>query len=291
MKKRKDILCFAGLFLVLLAIAAIADRFMSMGERSYSTIRWEADTLLVQRYESEEATLITDPEEIAALRAAYEWQNTHLECCMQEDRDFTVYAYRDGELVSALFGVDDMTHESYNTKFRRKLYNMGQRETNVFITELKVPSGVYPEHVTSRFPEVTLLPKDAWEAQGPTLTAETTIYYEGDQPEEAMEYAELGEYAQDDVFLPLQEALESEGVLRRTWEAHSSRSSSGRSGPCYYTREVTFEVTKKPSFDTFGELDLEYDEGGAWSAFLVSEEELSDADWAVLKEMGIKKVR
>jgi len=55
--------------------------------------------------------------------------------------------------------------------------------------------------------------------------------------------------------------------------------------------KIPFEVTKKPSFGTFGELELEYDEGDAWSAFLLSEEELSDADWAILKEMGMKKAQ
>jgi len=254
-------------------------------DKIYGTMEWDADALLVYRHRNGKSTLITDSEEISALQETYEWKNMHQDCDMWNGVTYTIYVYRDGELVSQVYGYGNPLRNSYNRDFRKAIYRLGRMEANVHAAQVTVPSGIFPEDVAALIPGAELFSQSS-EAKGLQLIASYSAAYEGELPEPAKKTTALGEYAPDDVFLPLQEALQEEGILYSTGRVRISTIGSSR-----YQRQIEFTLMAMPSFETFGELELEYDEGDAWSAFLVSEEELSDADWAVLKEMGIKKVR
>ena len=96
---------------------------------------------------------------------------------------------------------------------------------------------------------------------------------------------DLGEFAGDAPFLPLQEALAEAGVLRE-----ASRTRFTRSGDGAVTRQVTFYVTDLsdlPDLSAVAGLTLTYHEAESWTARIVTPEKMTDTDRAALQALGV----
>ena len=262
-------------------------------DKVYGTIEWNADALLVCRTGSGQGTLITDPSEIAELQNSYEWTNFHLECCVGVP-NFWIYVYQDGEPVTTLWGYDNPKSDAYNRAYSKKLYDMGQRTPNVWVDDITIPSGIFTEDLVHALPSIMFLPQRPEErhARGPYLTATYVAFFDQDTDmgKAAENSSPLSSFVADDIFLPLQQALQQEGILRGTSNVRCTlRSGSLVAGETYYERTITFYLTGKPSFEEYGSLSLEYSAGREWYAFIVSSIPLTETDWKVLTSLGVSK--
>lgn len=73
---------------------------------------------------SRSSVTITDPDDIAALRAAYRWTNEHLHCCLDGEVAAYLSVAVNGSLRSTEPGkiYADPAVPSYNAEFRRLLF-------------------------------------------------------------------------------------------------------------------------------------------------------------------------
>lgn len=278
---------------MLLALCLLLCGCELLVEKSHGKLTWEADTLLVYRYGSGEALLVEDQATILALRDSFEWQDAHLECCAAEP-DFLVLAYRDGEPVFDFYGYDSRYSGGYNRETSKQLYALGQMEPNVSLLSVRLPGGMLAEDVAALLPFVTVLPERQESRSFPrstTLRASYTTPFDAsaDITDEWRADAPLGDFAPDDVFLPLRDALEKEGVLRYAGEVWSPTArSSPDPGDSYCRREVVFYLTEAPSFTQWEGLDVEVTESAGWDAWLITPSPLTQADRTALQENGIQ---
>lgn len=278
---------------LLLALCLLLCGCELLVEKSHGKLTWEGDTLLVYRYGSGEALLVEDQATILALRDSFEWQDAHLECCAAEP-DFLVLAYRDGEPVFDFYGYDAPSLGGYNRETSKQLYALGQMEPNVSLLSARLPGGMLAEDVAALLPFVTVLPERQESRSFPrstTLRASYTTPFDAsaDITDEWRADAPLGDFAPDDVFLPLREALEKEGVLRYAGEVWSPTARfSPDPGDSYCRREVVFYLMEAPSFTQWEGLDIEVAESAGWDAWLVAPSPLTQTDRTALQENGIQ---
>ena len=278
---------------LLLALCLLLCGCEPLVEKSCGRLTWEADMLLVYRYGSDEALLVEDRATILALRDSFEWQGTHLECCAA-DPDFLVLAYRDGELVFDFYGYDDPSRGGYNRETSKQLYALGQTEPNVSLVSARLPGGMLPEDAAALLPLVTVLPQRRESKSFPrstTLRASCTTFFatSDEVTDEWRAYVPLGTFAPDDVFLPLRDALEAEGVLRYAGEVWAPTvRSSPEPGDSFCRREVVFYLTEAPSFTQWEGLDVEVAESAGWDAWLITPSPLTQAQRTALEDMGIQ---
>lgn len=299
MRKKKRI---RSLVICMVIIAAGIYVFNSslLVDKIYENNAYVADTLLVYRSGSDQGTLLTDATEIAAIQNSYKWTNFHIECCAGAP-DFRVYVYQDGEPVAEWYGYHDPNNDAYNRAFAQRISELGQRPSNVWVSEMTIPSGVYPKDIAATLKKQIILPRESEEsdARGPHLLATYTVFFDRYSALGKAAYKDcpLGEFPEDDIFLPLQEALIKEGVLRSVMIKGVLRSVSdvdchmwvGAGAESYAERSIVFYLEEEPSFTEFGALTLVYSDGGGWQGFLVSDAPVSENEWVSLKQIGIEE--
>ena len=229
--------------------------------------------------------------EIADIQKSYKWTNFHLECCVGAP-DFRVYVYQDGEPVSVWHGFNEPNNEAYNRGFTQRISELGKRTPNVWVSEVTVPAGVYPEDIAATLGHNVILPlrSEERDARGPYLIATYKAFFDRNSTmgEAAGKDSPLGEFTGDDIFLPLQEALIKEGVLRRTSSVDCSKWHGSSFGvDSYAERSITFYLERQPSFYEFDSLSLEYSEGDGWKGFIVTDTPLNESTREKVQEMGI----
>lgn len=260
-------------------------------EKVYGKTEWKADALLVFRTGTDRGTLISNPMEIADIQKSYKWTNFHIECCVGAP-DFRVYVYQDGEPVSVWHGFNEPNNEAYNRDFAQRISELGKRPPNVWVSEVTVPSGVYTEDIAATLGHNVILPlrSEEHDARGPYLIATYKAFFDRNSAmgEAAGKDSPLGEFSGDDIFIPLQEALIQEGVLRRTSSVDCNKWYGSSFGvDSYAERSITFYLERQPSFNEFGSLTLEYSDGDGWKGFIVTETSLNESTREMIQEMGI----
>lgn len=128
------------------------------------------------------------------------------------------------------------------------------------------------------------------DARGPYLIATYKAFFDRNSAmgEAAGKDSPLGEFSGDDIFIPLQEALIQEGVLRRTSSVDCNKWYGSSFGvDSYAERSITFYLERQPSFNEFGSLTLEYSDGDGWKGFIVTETSLNESTREMIQEMGI----
>lgn len=285
--------CLMAAAVILVGIAAFNAGWLT--EKTYVRAEWNADTLLIVRTGSEAGVLIDDRVAIDALQNSLTWTNFHLECCCGAP-DFWAYVYRDGEPIDVLRGFDKPGGDAYNRDFYQRLRAMGQMKPNVCVTRVEVASDVYPEAIRALPIRGALFPQksEAVFPRGRTMTAayQTLVDTRDDVPEAAGDTLPLGVFAPDDVFLPLRDALEREGVLRGAGDVRCRmRRYSPKAGESGYERSITFFLNGSASFDAWEGLEVSCSDGREWPAMIASPSPLTDAEWAALKGLGIRETQ
>lgn len=125
-----------------------------------------------------------------------------------------------------------------------------------------------------------------------TAAYQTLVDTRDDVPEAAGDTLPLGVFAPDDVFLPLRDALEREGVLRGAGDVRCRmRRYSPKAGESGYERSITFFLNGSASFDAWEGLEVSCSDGREWPAMIASPSPLTDAEWAALKGLGIRETQ